>query len=145
MTFSILKNKTIMNIVLGLFFVIGLIAFFAEMSVLLNLNKYQSFIKEFRAEGKKPKNERNFSGMQMFFAIMVLGYAGWALLGLLTPQWPIFVALLGLSIIFGIKGITKYKFVKALDSFLSASLIFFAIMNHFFFHIDLIMALGLGM
>ena len=108
-----------------LFYLFGILAILWEFAVLTDTNKIHYFL------GNKEKNKDNDNYTNLSF--LMLGYFLWAIVGLFSSQWILFLVLIVLSII-----PTKHIVLRWIDSLLSLLILLFILINKFHLHIDIL-------
>lgn len=116
-----------------LYYSLGFFALLYEFWSIRNYDKERAVIK------KILENSEELSNNTMYFTFCLLHvlYALWALAGVLTSQWLVFLALIILSFISSLSFL-KNKQWNLIDSIISISLIAFAIINTYHLHIPLL-------
>ena len=126
-----------------IFYLLGIIFFIYEFSVLINPIKNFKFSEELEKWTKKDKKNIVLDDLKyVLYLFFMLFYMIWSIIGFGTSQWFLFVGLFGLSgLDYLLKKISdnyNYKiFILLLDSLLSVLLLGYIISNHFH-HFDLI-------
>lgn len=111
------------------FYFLGSIFVLWEMVSLSQLTKVHGFVMEFESMSGTPLENR--PPTHTVYSFFMLFYFVWAVLGLFTFQWPLFLILLFLSFI------KKNKMLfRAVNAFLSLSILLFILINAFNFKID---------
>lgn len=107
-----------------IFFFLGIPAILFEFMTLQDVTYVNNFTERLR----KVSKYSNIQAVYVFFSMM---YFVWIIIGLATSQWTMFAAILILALI-----PKRNVYVRWLDSFITLGLILFAIINRFYFHID---------
>lgn len=94
----------------------------------LSPKRTHSFVKSF-----KGKKFDDLTSSQKSVSVCMIFYMIWVLVGLMSSQWVIFIALLLVSILIP----KKILIIRWIDSLISLALLIFLILNKFHLHIDL--------
>jgi len=114
-----------------IFYLFSALAILWEFTQITSPHKMHEVSKRIKKAGKEGTVDDLPSNYKILFFLM-LGYFIWAIMGLFTAQWPIFLFLIFISLI-----PKKYILHRWVDSFVSLMLILFAMINTFHLHIDL--------
>ncbi len=111
------------------YYIIGIAPIIWEILSIMNLHEVHAFCREYElvSKSKKPLNST-----QNTFTFLMMLYVIWAIIGLFTSQWPLFILLLLVSFI-----PKKHVMVRLLDATISVSILIFIILNRFHFHINI--------
>jgi hypothetical protein len=116
-----------------IFYFFGIIAILYEYWSVSNYPKLAAF-KDKISEAKKNKVNMKLTQSQSILAVLHLLYFFWAIVGLFTSQWEVFLLIFGLSMLnHWIKG----EIWNLIDAILTVALIMFAILNTYHWHINL--------
>lgn len=113
-----------------IYYFIGIIPIIWELLSIMELHKVHTFCMEYKMLSKR-KDKFVMSSTQNAFTFFMMCYVIWAIAGLFSSQWPLFLMLLLISFI-----PKKFIFMRLLDACLSLGLLLFIIINRFHFHID---------
>lgn len=125
---------TIMNVLTGIFYLIGIIPFAYEILVFKDTKYYIKLmdknVNEIAEEitPEKTKEEKHVLGC---ISVMTLIYVPWCLIGLFTFQWYAFFIILMMSLI----SKKKSEWYAKIDAFISILIISFIFINKTTFHL----------
>lgn len=113
-----------------IFYFFGIFAIIYELMVLTSPKRLVNFIANFKKQ-QREKGYDSLSSFQKGYSVLALGYIVWLLGGLFTFQWPIFLFIVVIGFI-----PKKHFLIVIFDSFISALLLGFAIINAYHLNID---------
>ena len=111
-----------------IYFSLAILAIMYELIVVMNTRKVSRFIANMHHKKFSEYNQE-----QKVFSYLLLCYFIWGMIGLVTSQWVIFLAML----IIGIVTPNKYIITRWIGAFISFLLLTFMLINKFHLHIDL--------
>jgi len=114
------------------FYVLGILGIIWEIICLVELVKVHNFLLKLRVKHKSEDSLSLYTEKDKSFLFFMFLYLAWAIVGLLSSQWPIFLFFILFSLI--PKKNIYYRFFDALVSF---SILIFILLNHFHFKINL--------
>jgi hypothetical protein len=112
------------------YYFLGIAPIIWELLSLMELHKVHAFCTEYKLLNKR-KEKVKMSSTQNSFTWLMTMYVVWAIAGLFSSQWFLFLLLLSLSFI-----PKNSIFIRLLDSCISFVLLLFIVLNRFHFHID---------
>ena len=115
-----------------IFFLFGILAIIWEFMNITNTRKMFNISKVIR-ESNKGKTTKELPPKYITLGFLMLGYFFWAIIGLFTSQWLIFLTILILSLI-----PKRHIAIKWIDSVITLLLILFAMINAIHLHINLV-------
>lgn len=111
-----------------IFFSLAIFAIMYELMIVMNTRKVSKFI-----TNMKHKKGSEYNKEEKVFAFLLLCYFIWGMVGLITSQWVLFLAMF----IIGIITPNKYIVTRWINAFISFLLLTFMLINKFHLHIDL--------
>lgn len=112
------------------YYYIGIVPMIWELLSIMEIHKVHAFCTEYKLLSKR-KDKYTMSSTQHMFTLFMGMYVVWAITGLFSSQWFLFLVLLLISFI-----PKKFIFMRLLDACISFGLLLFIILNRFHFHID---------
>jgi hypothetical protein len=103
------------------------------MSNLKQSKRFHEFFLKFKKMNKEEVGFKDWSTNQQAVSLLMTMYFCWAVVGLMTSQWIVFIAIHLMSFI-----PKKYIIVIKIDAFITLCLLIFAILNEYHLHINLI-------
>lgn len=118
-----------------IFFFFALIAILYEVWCITNCRRLSRFAQELKSL-KKNDGKVQVNSKHSAFIICQFLYCGWALVGLFSSQWIVFLVLITLGMTSFLSFSKKPAFI-VLDSIITLGSLVFAILNAFHLHIPL--------
>ena len=112
------------------YYYIGIAPIIWELLSIMEIHKVHAFCTEYKLKAKR-KEKHVMSSTENLFTWLMFCYVVWAIVGLFTSQWFLFILLLLISFI-----PKKMIFIRLLDACISFALLLFIVLNRFHFHID---------
>jgi len=114
-----------------IFFLFGILAIIWEFMQITNIKKMHRIVTTIKKAGKD-KTTKDLPKTYTTLGFFMIGYFFWAVIGLFTGQWLIFLILLAVSMI-----PKKHIAIRWIDSVISLGLILFAMINAIHLHISM--------
>jgi hypothetical protein len=116
----------------NVFYALGILGIIWEIVCLVEVVKVHNFLLQLKVKQRSEYSLSLYTETDKSFLFLMFLYFVWAIVGLLSSQWPIFLFFILFSLI--PKKNIYYRFFDALVSF---SILIFILLNHFHFKINL--------